>query len=77
MSVRAVWIVGQLKDLATGDWELGGVFSTYEKAVEACTHVDDCVWQEELDAPIPRETSYPAVHYWPLRTGHEPQAAQQ
>lgn len=64
--MTTVWIVAQVKDQETGDWELGGVFSTRERAVTACTHPDDGVWEETLDQAYPRETSIPPTFY-PLR----------
>lgn len=62
-----VWIVAQVKDRDTGDWELGGVFTTREKAVAACQHPDDAVWQETVDKPYPRDTSVPRDVFYPLR----------
>ena len=62
-----VWIVGQVKDRATGDWELGGVFTTRDKAISACIHPDDCIWEETLDRAYPRDTSFPPDLVFPLR----------
>lgn len=62
-----VWIVAQVKNTETGYWELGGVFSTRENAVDACHHPDDAVWLETLDKPYPRDSSVPMDVFFPLR----------
>ncbi|MFI7448092.1 hypothetical protein ACIBQX_11390 [Nonomuraea sp. NPDC049714] len=59
----SLWIMGQVKSQDGSLWELGGVFSSREKAVAACVEPTDCVWPVVLDEVAPRETvevgSYP------------------
>lgn len=64
--MSTVWIVAQVKDPEIGQWELGGVFSTKEKAIAACIDPDDGIWKETLDRAYPRETSIAPTEY-PLR----------
>lgn len=59
-----LWTLCQLKD--DGCWDLGGVFSTRERAVAACVHPDDCIWETELDHAYPRAT-VPVEAFFPLR----------
>lgn len=47
-----VWVVGQVKE---GTWELGGVFTTPERAAAACSKGDG-YWPVELDKFLGRET---------------------
>lgn len=71
MSAR-VWVVAQIKSVndqgwAT-DWDLGGVFTTEEKARDACSTPTDAMWPVTLDEDLGRETlappgiTYPAAH---------------
>lgn len=66
-----VWIVAQIKATdaegwATG-WDLGGVFTSEQKARDACSEPTDAMWSVTLDEPLGRETieppgiSYPAA----------------
>lgn len=66
--VEIVWVVGQLKDPQTLDWELGGVFATREDAIAACEHRDDCIWPETVGEHHPRDvTSESPDIEWPRR----------
>ncbi|MCM1972313.1 hypothetical protein [Streptomyces sp. G1] len=67
-----LWVVGQVK--GDGSWDLGGVFSTREKAVAVCTEPDDSVWSVQLDQFLGHETTIPADIFWPVlhRTTQEP-----
>lgn len=38
------------------EWELGGIYTTEEKAIAACTLPTDCYWPIELDKDLGRET---------------------
>ena len=55
--------MGQVKSTDGSVWELGGVFSSEELAVAACTEPTDCVWPVTMDEVQPRGTvevgSYP------------------
>ena len=58
-----LWIVAQVKSFtAEGwaqDWDLGGVFSTEEKARAACSGPGDAMWPVTLDEFLGRETVEP------------------
>jgi hypothetical protein len=51
-----VWVVAQVKSDDGDIWELGGIFSTEEKALAACTEPNDCMWSVSMDEAIARET---------------------
>ncbi len=51
---RQLWVMGQVKSADGNVWELGGVFSSEEKAVAACVEPTDCVWPIALDEIQPR-----------------------
>lgn len=50
---RNVWVVGQQ---GKPIWELGGIFSTEEAAIAACTEETDCYWELPMDQDLGRET---------------------
>jgi hypothetical protein len=58
-----VWIVAQINatdaDGWATDWDLGGVFTTEQKARGACSQPTDAMWPVELDADLGRETLAP------------------
>jgi len=58
-----VWILAQVKGVdASGwatDWDLGGVFSSEEKARERCVGPGDCIWSVSLDQFLGFETISP------------------
>lgn len=58
-----VWILGQLHD---GCWDLGGVFSTKDKAVAQYRGSSDCVWPVEIDEFLGVETYSPPNLEFPL-----------
>ena len=58
--MTVVWVVGQIKG---DDWELGGAFSTEEKAREVCTEPDDGYWPVEVDKFLGRETDLVAATF--------------
>jgi len=60
--------MGMLKE--GEDWELGGVFSTQEKALGQCTTEDDYVFPIILDDYAGRETVDPHA-YFPIKPGDE------
>jgi hypothetical protein len=55
-----VWVVAQIKKFDSQgmgiDWDLGGVFTTKEAAVEVCDQPGDAVWPVELDTFLGRPT---------------------
>lgn len=60
-----IWIVAQTKADKDGNvtnWELGGVYSTEERALADCTERTDCYWPANLDEPFGRETTYHGVY---------------
>ena len=65
-ATRMVWVMGQVKSQDGSVWELGGVFSTEDKAVAACAGAEDCVWPVALDEVLPRETVEEKRGYYPL-----------
>jgi hypothetical protein len=58
-----VWVVAQVKGLdAEGwasDWDLGGIFTTEDRARAACTDPGDAMWPVQLDRTLGRETTAP------------------
>lgn len=61
-----LWVVGQVKSDDAAVWELGGVFSTRDKAVAVCTESSDCVWSVTVDEFLGRETSIPDDCFYPV-----------
>ncbi|MEU3255925.1 hypothetical protein [Streptomyces sp. NPDC006997] len=65
-----VWIMAQNKafgdDGWVTDWELGGIFTSEEQAVAACTEPTDTVWPVTLNEVLPRETTEPPHLRFPL-----------
>jgi hypothetical protein len=64
-----VWVVAQIKATdeqgwAT-DWDLGGVFTTEDKARAACTTDSDAMWPVQLDEAYGRHTVEPPGITWP------------
>lgn len=60
-----IWIVAQTKADTDGNvtnWELGGVYSTEERALADCTEPTDCYWPATLDESFGRETTYHGVY---------------
>lgn len=55
-----VWLAGRRVD----NWEINGVFSTKEKAVNACTAYCDFIMPLKLDEVAPEETTIIEVE-WP------------
>lgn len=58
-----VWVVAQIKSVDeqgwARDWELGGVFTTEDKARAACSAPWDAMWPATLDELLDRETTAP------------------
>jgi hypothetical protein len=71
----AVWVVAQIKATnAQGwatDWDLGGVFTSEQRAREACTEPTDAMWPVPLDVPLGRETIAPPGITYPAAPGQE------
>lgn len=69
-----VWILAQVKNAESGDWELGGVFSTRDLAIAACVDPYDGIWEETLDRVYPRGEPEYVPTFYPLRNvvGTEP-----
>ena len=65
-----VWLVEQWKD--DGLHELQGIFSSKEKAVDACALDTFCVTRVVLDEALPIETVQRTYCWYPLR-GAEPE----
>lgn len=64
-----VWVLGQVKSQDGSVWEIGGVFSTREKAVAACSDPWDCVFPMKLDEVLSRETVESDDLVYPLAQG--------
>jgi len=69
-----VWVVAQIKATdeqgwAT-DWDLGGVFTTEDKARVACTAPSDAMWPMQLDQALNRQTAEPPGITYPAATDH-------
>lgn len=69
-----VWVMAQIKGY-TGEehgwkWELGGIFTTKEKAIAACVDQNDCIWEDPVDVAFSRETEYMDA-YFPLRHAND------
>ncbi|HCA86365.1 MAG TPA: hypothetical protein DEQ61_13195 [Streptomyces sp.] len=64
-----LWVVAQIKSFdAEGwalDWDLGGVFSTEDKARAACSEPRDAMWPVTLDTFLGRETVEPPDVVYP------------
>lgn len=60
-----VYIVGQYKENA--NWEFQGVFSTEEKAIEACVNDSYFIGPATLDRTLPEETCEWKNAYLPIR----------
>jgi hypothetical protein len=65
-----VWIVAQNRSFDeqgwASDWDLGGVFSSEEKARAACMEPTDSMWAVTLDEVLPRERIEPPGLTFPL-----------
>lgn len=61
-----VWVLAHVKDPAAGGWDLGGIFTSREKALAACAHPEDGIWEETLDKAYSREVDEPARTFYPL-----------
>lgn len=71
--METVWVVAQVKGAndegwAT-DWDLGGVFTTEEKAQAACIDPGDAMWPVTLDKPLGRDTVEPPGITYPKGHG--------
>lgn len=70
-----VWIVAQVKATNSEgwatDWDLGGVFTSEQKARNACSHPTDAMWPVPLDEPLGRETIAPPGISYPAAQGQE------
>lgn len=61
-----LWIMGQTKSPDGSVWELGGVFSSREKAVAACLERTDCVFPATVDEVYGRKTEDAPGCFYPL-----------
>ena len=65
-----VWIVAQVKSFDergwARQWDLGGVFSTEEKALSVCSTPSDAIWSVPLDEFLGRETMAPPGIIYPV-----------
>jgi hypothetical protein len=60
-----VWVVAQVLSEDGKTWELGGVFTSRDKALAVCTQPNDAIFPVTLDHFIGRETvAIPA--FWPV-----------
>lgn len=66
-----VWICGQSKTKDGTVWELQGIFSTEEKAVEACRKPNYFVAPIILDEEYPEETEVMPGCYYPYYVNKE------
>lgn len=70
-----VWIVAQIAatnaDGWATDWDLGGVFTSEQKARDACSLPTDAMWSVTLDKQLGRETVAPPGITYPRARGQE------
>jgi hypothetical protein len=60
-----VWIVAQVLSKDGRTWELGGVFTSRDKALAVCTQPGDAIWPVTLDrflgrASVAKPAFYPS-----------------
>lgn len=61
---KKLWIVGQVVKNSRIDWEFAGIFSTKEKAIEACLDLTYFIGPCVLDQKIPEESvEWPNCYY--------------
>lgn len=61
-----LWLCGQYRSGLTGDvvWDFQGVFSTKEKAIEACRNRNYFIAPVKIDEELPDETMvHPGCEY--------------
>lgn len=65
-----VWIVAQVQSFGEHGWaqrwDVGGVFSTKEKALAVCSTPNDAIWSMTLDEFVGHETLEPPDIIYPL-----------
>ncbi len=66
-----VWVVVQVKTPDGRTFEIGGIYTTEERALAACTEPTDSMFSIMLDTDLGRETTlvgvYPAEHAAAIR----------
>lgn len=66
-----VWVVAQVKatdaDGWATDWDLGGIYTSEDKARAACTEPGDAMWEVPLDQNLGRDTVQPPGLTYPAR----------
>ena len=61
-----VWVAGQVLNFEYEKWEVIGVFSTEQKAIEACVGLNDFIGPLIVDAVAPRDSVDWVGSYYPL-----------
>jgi hypothetical protein len=72
--IEDLWICGRLThgyQESGSPWEFQGVFSSEEKAVEACRDWSYFIFTAALDEALPHETCFPKQCYYPFKGGPE------
>jgi hypothetical protein len=70
-----VWVVGKLLSRDQRHWEFCGVFSSEQRALEACTTGQHFLGPATLDQRLPDETGEWPGAYYPERPGGDLPAA--
>lgn len=66
-----MYVCGTTNRLLAGAWALVGVFSTKQRAVDACATLNDFIAPVELDAVAPTEhVPFPSVEF-PIAEGSQ------
>ena len=61
---QTVWVVGEARYIGSQEWEMVGVFTTEQKAVEACVLPRFFVGPVEIDKSFPIESvPWPGLYY--------------
>ena len=64
---KTVWVVGEARYIGSQEWEMIGVFSTQEKANEACILPRYFVGPVEINKAFPSKTVPWPGAYFPIR----------
>jgi hypothetical protein len=64
-----LYVVGQVTNFDTNDWELEGVYSSIELAEQNCFNEDCFVAIHEIDTPSSPEIRFFEKYWFPLYKG--------
>lgn len=70
MTENKLWLCGQLKGgtFPHSFWDFQGIFSTREKASQACRDINYFIYPVQLDLELPDETvEPPGLKYYPFK----------